>query len=639
MSSVSDRDDRVMTLMAAAMTVAADQRSSYLRSVCGGDEELFHDICDAIEWEQRMGGFLLKPWMSLQELERPFRPGQVVNHRFDIIREIGQGGMGVVYEAFDRKRGRRIAIKSAKLGFRRLLSPELESALKVRHPNVCLVNEIHTAATDHGDVDFLTMEFLDGPTLQERLSSAGRLSSDEALEIVRQLCAGLAEAHRMEILHKDLKPANVILTRFPDGSPRAVITDFGLAGEPALGSGDLAGTPHYMAPELWQGATASKASDLYALGVIAYEMVTGGMPYADEPTQARLTCPPPPPGTRAGGLDKRWDTAILRCLDPSPAVRPHDATELLASLTARSIRKLPLLAAMLVVLILTAVAVRGTFRAWFAPLPNIRLAILPISGTDDVSAAGEGALIDVADRLSQRKESPTLVVIPASRSLDNGVHTPEQARQVFDATHALQIALRREGNTLVALGAVVDLSTSTRLEEISWRYSAARADDLSAALIGAVSKALHLKDVPAERPSAAASAPYYEGLFYLRRDQHSFANAIPLFRKAASLDPRSPLPPAGLAEALVLQYQDEKEPSMLDEADRLLQEARALNPDSVPVLMAAGRLALARGGHSEQALQNYRRVAELRPHNVEVWLRVAQVYDRQSLRKEAVESY
>ena len=134
MSSVSDRDDRVMTLMAAVMTVPAEERSRYLRTVCGDDEELFHDIRDAIEWEERMGGFLLKPWMSLQKLEHPFHPGQDVNQRFEIIREIGQGGMGVVYEAFDRKRGQHIAIKSAKLGFRRLLSPELESALKVRHP-------------------------------------------------------------------------------------------------------------------------------------------------------------------------------------------------------------------------------------------------------------------------------------------------------------------------------------------------------------------------------------------------------------------------------------------------------------------------------------------------------------------------
>ena len=228
-----DRDDQVMTLVAAALSLKAGERNSYLQAACQGDEELIFEIRDTVEWEERMGGFLRKPWMALQDLERPFKPGQVVNNRFEIVREIGEGGMGIVYEAFDRKRSQRIAIKSAKLGFRRLLSPELESALKVRHRNICLVNEIHTAATEYGDVDFLTMELLEGPTLQARLSSGGKLERKEALEIARQLCAGLAEAHKIGIIHKDLKSANVILSRLPDGTPRAVITDFGLAGEPA----------------------------------------------------------------------------------------------------------------------------------------------------------------------------------------------------------------------------------------------------------------------------------------------------------------------------------------------------------------------------------------------------------------------
>lgn len=639
MHSVSDRDERVMTLMAAAMTVLDEERSSYLRTLCGDDEELFHDIREAIEWEERMGGFLLTPWMSLQELERPFHPGEVVNQRFEIIGEIGQGGMGIVYEAFDRKRRQRIAIKSARLGFRRLLSPELESALKVRHPNVCLVNEIHTAPTEQGDVDFLTMELLDGPTLQERLSSDGRLSPDEALEIVRQLCAGLSEAHRIGILHRDLKPANVILTKFPDGSPRAVITDFGLAGEPALGSGDLAGTPHYMAPELWTGAAASKQSDLYALGVIAYQMVTGETPHRGEPTQVRLTRRPPPPSTRSRGVDKRWDAAIVRCLDPSPAARPRDAAEVLGLLTPRPSRTLPLVAAMLVaVLGLLAVAMNGSLRAWLEPPANVRLAILPIADEDDIGAAGRGALIDVAERLAQRKLPPTVVVIPAARSLANNVLTPEQARQVFDATHALQLTMQREGNVLLASGAVIELATMTPLEEFSDRYPMAQTGDLSTALRGTISRALELRDTPEDALAAAARGPYHEGLFYLRRDQHSYAQAIPLFRNAANADLRSPLPRAGLAESLVLRYQDERDPRLLDEADGLLQEARAFNPDSVPVLLAAGRLAIARGG-DEEALKSYQRVAELQPRNVEVWRRIAEIYVRRNLRKEAIESY
>src|SRR5215467_4602838 len=160
--------------------------------------------------------------------------------------------MGVVYEAFDTRRKQRIAIKCAKPGFGRLLSPELEGALKVRHPNICLVNDIHKASTEFGDLDFLTMEFLDGETLASRLER-GRLEQGEAMVIAQQLCAGVAEAHRSGILHRDLKPGNIILAPQKDGSTRAVITDFGLATETDVAPELAGGTLAYMAPELWHG--------------------------------------------------------------------------------------------------------------------------------------------------------------------------------------------------------------------------------------------------------------------------------------------------------------------------------------------------------------------------------------------------
>jgi eukaryotic-like serine/threonine-protein kinase len=118
-----------------------------------------------VRWEEQLGSFLLRPVIFSSDYPSPFEAGQVVSERFEILRKIGEGGMGVVYEAFDRKRNQRIAIESAKPGFHRLVSPELGGALKVRHPNVCLVSEVHTAQTSHGDIDFLSMELLQGETL------------------------------------------------------------------------------------------------------------------------------------------------------------------------------------------------------------------------------------------------------------------------------------------------------------------------------------------------------------------------------------------------------------------------------------------------------------------------------------------
>jgi tetratricopeptide (TPR) repeat protein/predicted Ser/Thr protein kinase len=613
MTALPDRDDRVMSLMATALTLGAEERSRYLRV--------------ASEWEERMGGFLRRPWLSLQDLERPFKVGQVINERFEIVREIGHGGMGIVYEAFDCKRGQRIAIKSAKLGFRRLLSPELESALKVRHQNICLVNEIHTASTDYGDIDFLTMEMLEGPTLQEVLSGQGPLEPAEALEIARQLCAGLAEAHRTGVLHKDLKTANVIVTETPDGRRRAVITDFGLAGAPAAEGGELAGTPRYMAPELWRGASASRASDIYALGVIFHEMVTGAPPFGDQPSDICLTRRPPSAATRSQRVPRQFDAAISRCLDPNPAGRPSDAMAVLAALTPRTFRKAPLFAAITVVGVVAAASVI------MREPPHMRLAILPAQGTGNAAALANVALNDVADRLA-----PTLVVMRPEQIAKAEAHTPDEARRDLKATHALQLAVRQEGGALVVHAAVIDLATQTRIEELTGLYAASNAGDLSTALTGAVSKALKLRGTTEEPISAAAATPYAAGLAYLRRDQHGFDQALPLFREAVRLDPHAAKARAGVVEALVLKYQASSESRWLTEAEQELKAATALDPDSIAVLLAGGRLNLVRGRY-EKALAGYERVAQRQPRNVEVLIRVAELNDRLNRRQEAVESY
>src|SRR5262249_52895334 len=159
-----------------------------------------------------------------------------------------------------------IAIKCAKTGFQKRLPPEVRHAREIAHPNVCKIFEIHTASTPDGEIDFLAMEFLDGETLTERLRR-GRLAENAARTMGRQLCAGLAEAHRNQVIHGDLKSNNVILTAGADGGIRAVITDFGLARRPESSqrtsqSGEPGGTPDYMAPELWNGEKASVESDI-----------------------------------------------------------------------------------------------------------------------------------------------------------------------------------------------------------------------------------------------------------------------------------------------------------------------------------------------------------------------------------------
>jgi serine/threonine protein kinase len=331
-----------MGLAEDALRTPSDQREIFLRAACQQDKELYNEVSEIVKWEERMSGFMRQPLIELLEeegLDRPFQPGDLVTGRYEIIREVGDGGMGVVYEANDLKLEHRVAIKCPKLGYERL-SPEARNALKVRHPNVCLVNDIHVASTELGELEFLTMEFLDGETLFSRLAR-GKLEHKEAMLLAHQLCAGLAEAHRSGVLHRDLKPTNVILSADKNNEPRAVITDFGLATDEDGNTDLLGGTPSYMAPELKESGKTSKASDVYALGVILYEVVTGQKPFpSDSAAKGKASAAPVkpikpvPPSKLVKNLPGIWDDAILPCLSPNPEKRPS-VTQTLAVLNRK----------------------------------------------------------------------------------------------------------------------------------------------------------------------------------------------------------------------------------------------------------------------------------------------------------------
>jgi serine/threonine protein kinase/tetratricopeptide (TPR) repeat protein len=313
-------DELVMTLVELALQRSEPDREPYLKSACADDTELFAEVWHYVQSEHRMNGFLLDPLVRPLEVEAEysFRTGELLEGRFRIVREVAQGGMGIVYEAWDQRLDKRVALKCAKSGFRKRLPPEVRSATEIAHPNVCKTFEIHTANHEGAEIDFLTMEFLEGQTLAQRLQE-GPLPQPEARAIAIQLCEGLAEAHRKGVIHGDLKANNIILTKEEGGTVRAVITDFGLARgassmHPAMRS-DAGGTPDYMAPELWNGEKLSVASDIYALGVVLYELACGHRPFgADVSTEARTVRQPPP-------AHPKWDRVLARCLAPDPRRR------------------------------------------------------------------------------------------------------------------------------------------------------------------------------------------------------------------------------------------------------------------------------------------------------------------------------
>ena len=264
-----------------------------------------------------------------------FTPGAVLAERYRIIGLLGRGGMGEVYRADDLKLGQPVALKFLPRAFaadasrRERFFAEVRLSRQVSHPNVCRVYDV-------GEIegqDYLSMEYVDGEDLASLLKRIGRLPPDKALEISRELCAGLAAAHDKGVLHRDLKPSNVMI----DGRGRARITDFGLAvAAHEVIEGEVSGTPAYMAPEQLAGKGASVRSDIYALGLVLYELSTGRKAF-DGASLAELRRkhaedPPTAPSTLAPGFDPAVERVILRCLEKDPAARPASVSRVAAAL-------------------------------------------------------------------------------------------------------------------------------------------------------------------------------------------------------------------------------------------------------------------------------------------------------------------
>ena len=265
-----------------------------------------------------------------------FLPGTVLSGRYRIATLLGRGGMGEVFRADDLKLGQAVALKflPEELGADKRLNErllaEIKTARQVAHPNVCRVYDVGEA---QGQL-FLSMELIEGEDLAGLLKRIGRLPKEKAGQISQQLCAGLAAAHEQGILHRDLKPANVML----DERGRVRITDFGLAGftEEIRAEEAMAGTPAYMAPEQLAGEGVSIQSDLYALGLLLYELFTGRRPYVGESRAELLEVQrakaPPTPSSWVEGLDPAIERVILRCLEADPADRPVSARAVAAAL-------------------------------------------------------------------------------------------------------------------------------------------------------------------------------------------------------------------------------------------------------------------------------------------------------------------
>ncbi|MDR7563919.1 MAG: protein kinase, partial [Armatimonadota bacterium] len=268
--------------------------------------------------------------------------GTVLGGRYELLEPVGQGGMATVFRARRLDDGAVVAVKvlhehyAHDREFVERFQREARAASQLRHPNIVPVLE---SGSDRG-VHFIVMEFVEGTDLKTLLRQRGRLREEEAVRIAMEVCRALAYAHAQGIVHRDVKPQNILVTR--DGAVK--VTDFGIARAATSATiteaGTVLGSVHYLAPEQALGNPVGPSADLYALGVVLYELLTGRLPFDGESPIAvalrHVHDPPPPPRIVNPQISPRLEGIVLRALAKSPLHRYRSAEELSADLEGRS---------------------------------------------------------------------------------------------------------------------------------------------------------------------------------------------------------------------------------------------------------------------------------------------------------------
>jgi len=354
---------RLKPLYNNAIELQEPRRAQFIAEACGTDAELreaLESLLGAADRSTEPGQCFLNIKDVLRPADKSFFDNEIILGRFQIIRHLGTGGMGEVYEAKDLELGRialktiRLQIASSPRAFERFRQ-EVVLARKVSGPEVCRIHELFLlpATTSRPATAFLTMEYLAGIPLSEKLLKDGTLPLKETLRIALDICEGLQLIHQQGIVHRDLKPSNIMLCE-RNGLSHAVLMDFGLALAAPLDcsdpkdetssalsartiTGSVAGTPAYMAPEQFEGKPLTPATDIFALGVVLYQLFTCRHPYpVNTPAGVAMRRLKRPwlPSTIRSELPRHWDRVIERCLEDEPSERFQTAEQVAKALKA-----------------------------------------------------------------------------------------------------------------------------------------------------------------------------------------------------------------------------------------------------------------------------------------------------------------
>jgi len=598
------------------------------------------------------------PSGRLEDVGRRYGAGDQLDGRYTIVEEIGVGGMGVVYKALDRNLEKTVALKLMRARamdapnvarFRR----ELALAQHVSHANVCRVHDL-------GEVDgvlYISMEHVEGQRLDHVIVSMGRLSPRQTVALGRQLCAGLRAIHEQGIIHRDLKPSNVMVNR----SGHVFIMDFGLAIKPGrdkvTSTGAVLGTFAYLSPEQARGLEIGPRSDVYAAGLILYEMLTGVAPPGDEVAlplalrDARERCPPP--SELAADTPPELDAIVMRCLERDPSRRFATAEELESALgrvqamAAHSTGRVPPSGttarlwklvregrhrswAAAAFLLLAVAAIGGLYR-WRHPASNDAerpiVAVLPLTNLSlDQSFSELG--IGLADVLVTHLASSAQITVisgPSAARDAKGQDVRGIAREL-GASHVLSGSLQATGGRVRVALTLLRARDSVIVGVEEGDTTINDIFDLPARMAEKVSATLHvelsederrrLSRPPTESIEAFADYSRAKALMQERDMPGKLDQAIQLLDSAVRKDPRFALAHAALGDACGTRFRETKDVAWANRASSSIMQALALDSDQPMVRLSLAQV-LHLSGHRGEAVGELRRILARQPDNDE----------------------
>lgn len=550
--------------------------------------------------------------------------GAVFAGRYQVIEELGRGGMGTVYKVLDREVEEKVALKLLRPEIAReeetirRFRNELKLARGISHKNVCRMYDLGQA----DDTYFITMEYVDGEDLKGFIRKSGQLTVGKAVRIAGQVGAGLAEAHRLGIVHRDLKPQNIMIDR--DGNAR--VMDFGIArsaeSKGLTAEGVMVGTPEYMSPEQADGREADSRSDIYSLGVVLYEMLAGRAPF-EGPTPLSVavkhkTDRPRRPSERNPRVPAELDALVLRCLEKDPAKRfptveavlaelsnierafPETAGAVTSTIRTRILRSRALkrmgAAALAVIVLAGAVALLRRPKAAAASPWTNSIAVLPFedySPQKDQESLCDGLTDAIIVQLSQYRDLKVSNTTSVMRYKSN-VPDFRKIAQDLGVGNFLTGTVQREGARVkirVQLIKGRSVSPAWSIEyDRDFQGIIGLQDELSRTIAGTLQVKMlpeSGKDITREYPAnLEAYECYLRGMHYIKSKyvisfrEDDYKAGLDMFEKAIKLEPDYAMPYFGLAWAYEHHYQATGNEEDAGKMQAAAQTAHRLAPDS-----------------------------------------------------------